>query len=31
MFRAIHFGADAAERRQTKERVLDLLTRGIVP
>ncbi len=31
MFRAIRLGADEAERRQTKQRVLSLLTQGIVP
>jgi AcrR family transcriptional regulator len=31
MFRAIRFGPDEAERRRTKQRVLAMLTRGIVP
>ena len=31
MFRAIRLGADEAERRGTKQRVLSMLTKGIVP
>jgi AcrR family transcriptional regulator len=31
MFRAIRFGADEAERRGTKQRVMSILSQGIVP